>query len=46
MTSCPLLRQVDAVTIPVPDLDLGLVSIATSSVTACCGATTRLAKPG
>lgn len=24
MTSSPLLRQVDAVTIPVPDLDLGL----------------------
>jgi hypothetical protein len=39
MSSLAVLRGVDAVTVPVPDLDQGFSSIETSWVMSWCGAT-------
>ena len=40
-----LLRKIDAVTVPVPDLDQGLQFYRTRSGTICCGATTAADRP-
>ena len=40
----PLLCKVDAVTVPVPDLDRGSSSTQVTSVIGCCGATTTSAR--
>jgi hypothetical protein len=41
MTAQPLLRSVDAVTVPVPDLDAGLSFYRDRLGHSCCGATAR-----
>jgi len=44
MSNPAVLRMVDAVTVPVPDIDQGLEFYRATSATSCCGATTKWGK--